>query len=112
MRLIAIKDTVEVIDSDRDIIDIIRLYCGSDFASFVEYRLNHTEVSDEQREEILKDSDFYSYEASLDEWNCCGNDIIEECESQLQYIEESKRIDRNRIDKSFRNIQRMIHQIL
>ena len=107
-----VNGNVETIGNDRDIIDIIRENCGSDFANFMEYRLNHMELSNEQKEEILRNSDYYSYEESLDDWNFCGNDIVEECEKQMEYIENSKRINKEVLYNSFKTIIKRVQGIL
>ena len=112
MRNIYVNGSVETIGNDRDIIDIIRENCGSDFADFMEYRLNHMELSNEQKEEILRNSDYYSYEASLDAWNCVGNDIVEECEKQIEYIDNSKRINKDVLYNSFSTIIKRVQGIL
>ena len=112
MTNVYINGSVETIGNDRDIIDIIRDNCGSDFANFIEYRLNHMELSNEQKEEILRNSDYYSYEESLDDWNFCGNDIIEECEKQMEYIENSKRINKDVLYNSFNTIIKRVQGIL
>ena len=112
MRNVYVNGNVETIGNDRDIIDIIRENCGSDFADFMEYRLSHMEISKEQKEEILRNSDYYSYEASLDDWNFCGNDIVEECEKQMEYIEEAKRINKDKLYNAFLNIRKIIQNNL
>ena len=112
MNNVYVNGRIETIGSDRDIIDIIREHCGSDFANFIEYRLNHMELSNEQKEEILRNSDYYSYEASLDDWNFCGNDIIEECEKQMEYIDNSKRINKEVLYNSFKTIVNRVQGIL
>lgn len=112
MKNVYVNGNVETIGSDRDIIDIIRENCGSDFADFIEYRLSNMEISKEQEEEILRNSDYYSYEASLDDWNCCGNDIVEECEKQMEYIENSKRINKEVLYNSFITIVKRVQGIL
>ena len=112
MRNIYVNGSVETIGNDRDIIDIIRDNCGSDFADFMEYRLNHMELSNEQKEEILRNSDYYSYELSLDAWNCAGNDIIEECEKQIEYMEEAKRMNKDTLYNAFVDIRKMIQNVL
>ena len=112
MNNVYVNGRIETIANDRDIVDIIRECCGDDFANFIEYRLNHMELSNEQKEEILRNSDYYSYEESLDDWNCCGNDIIEECEKQMEYIENSKRINKEMLYNSFKTIVNRVQGIL
>ena len=112
MNNVYVNGRIETIGSDRDIVDIIRENCGSDFADFMEYRLNHMELSNEQKEEILRNSDYYSYEASLDDWNCCGNDIVKKYKKQMEYIENSKRINKEVLYNSFIAIIKRVQGIL
>ena len=112
MNNVYVNGRIETIANDRDIVDIIRECCGDDFANFIEYRLNHMELSNEQKEEILRNSDYYSYEESLDDWNFCGNDIVEECEKQMEYIENSKRINKEMLYNSFKTIVNRVQGIL
>jgi hypothetical protein len=109
MENISINGTIETIGNDRDIVDIIRNIGGDDFASFVEQRLYRPlEISQELREQIISESDYYSYEASLDSHNCVFNDVLEECENQIEYIKEGKRIDKNKLLESFEKIAEII----
>ena len=109
MENISINGTIETVANDRDIVDIIRNTCGSDFAQFIEQRLYRPlEISQELREQIFAESDYYSYEASLDSHNCVFNDILEECEIQVDYIKESKRIDKYKLLESFEKIAEIV----
>jgi hypothetical protein len=36
------------------------------------------------------------------------NDVLEECEKQVEYIEESKRIDKNKLLESFERIIKIV----
>ena len=45
-------------------------------------------------------------------WNCCGNDIMEECEKQMEYIEEAKRINKDTLYNAFVDIRKMIQNVL
>lgn len=121
---VLVNGKIETIGSDRDIIDIIRESCGNDFARYVEERfcfdltdLNqlYLRLDDKECEklesDVLSQTDYHSYESTLDEWNCVGNDIIEECEKQIDYIENAKRIDKNKLWKSFKEIKRILNNM-
>lgn len=111
MENVYVNGKIETIGSDRHIVDIIRQCCGDDFATLIDNRLNiplEQNITSELIETCLQRTDFYSYEASLDNWNCVANDVLDECEKQIKYIEESKRIDKNKLYDSFREIARMI----
>ena len=112
MNNVYVNGRIETIANDRDIIDIIRECCGDDFASYVGNRLNCRELTEEEIKQVLENSDYYSYEASLDAWNCAGNDIIEECEKQIEYIENSKRINKEVLYNSFKTIVNRVQGIL
>ena len=112
MNNVYVNGRIETIANDCDIVDTIREYCGDDFASYVENRLNCRELTEEEIKQVLENSDYYSYEASLDAWNCCGNDIVEECEKQMEYIEEAKRINKDTLYNAFMDIRKMIQNVL
>ena len=112
MNNVYVNGRIETIANDRDIVDIIRECCGDDFASYVENRLNCRELTEEEIKQVLENSDYYSYEASLDDWNCCGNDIVEECEKQIEYIDNSKRINKDVLYNSFSTIIKRVQGIL
>ena len=112
MNNVYVNGRIETIANDRDIVDIIRECCGDDFASYVENRLNCRELTEEEIKQVLENSDYYSYEASLDDWNCCGNDIVEECEKQIEYIDNSKRINKDVLYNSFKTIVNRVQGIL
>ena len=112
MNNVYVNGRIETIANDRDIVDIIRECCGDDFASYVENRLNCRELTEEEIKQVLENSDYYSYEASLDDWNFCGNDIVEECEKQMEYMEEAKRINKDTLYNAFVDIRKMIQNVL
>ena len=112
MNNVYVNGRIETIANDRDIVDIIRECCDDDFASYVENRLNCRELTEEEIKQVLENSDYYSYEASLDDWNCCGNDIVEECEKQIEYIDNSKRINKDVLYNSFITIIKRVQGIL
>ena len=112
MNNVYVNGRIETIANDRDIVDIIRECCGDDFASYVENRLNCRELTEEEKRQVLEDSDYYSYETSLDAWNCVGNDIVEECEKQIEYMEDAKRINKDRLYSAFLNIKKIVENIL
>lgn len=110
---VVINGKVETVASDRDIVDIIRDNCGDDFADYVNARLNgyRHEYTQEEIENVLSQTDYYSYEASLDDWTCVGNDITEECEKQIEYIENAKRINKDDLWSSFKYIMDRIMRV-
>ena len=112
MNNVYVNGRIETIANDRDIVDIIRECCGDDFANYVENRLNCRELTAEEKRQVLENSDYYSYESSLDAWNCAGNDIIEECEKQIEYIDNSKRINKDVLYNSFITIIKRVQGIL
>lgn len=112
MNNVYVNGRIETIGSDRDIIDIVRECCGDEFARFLEDRLNCRELTEEEIKQVLENSDYYSYEASLDAWNTAGCDIIEECEKQIDYMDDAKRINKDRLYSAFLNIKKIVENIL
>lgn len=112
MNNVYVNGRIETIANDRDIVDIVREWCGDEFASFLEERLRCRELTDDEVKEVLQNSDYYSYEASLDAWNCAGYDIIEECEKQIDYMDDAKRVNKDRLYSAFLNIKKIIENIL
>ena len=111
MNNVYVNGRIETIANDRDIVDIIRECCGDDFANYVENRLNCRELTAEEKRQVLENSDYYSYESSLDAWNCAGNDIVEECEKQIEYMEEAKKINKDKLYNAFLNIKKIVENI-
>ena len=122
---IIVNGRLETIGSDKDIIDIIRESCGNDFAKYVEERfcfdltdLNqlYLRLDDKECEkiesDILSQTDYHNYESTLDEWNCVGNDIIKECDKQIDYIKTAKRVDKNKLWESFKEVKRILNNML
>lgn len=122
---VIVNGRIETIGSDRDIIDIIRESCGNDFANYVEERfcfdltdLNqlYLRLNDKECEklesDVLSQTDYHNYESTLDEWNCVGNDIVEECDKQIDYIKNAKRVDKNKLLESFKEIKRILNNML
>lgn len=86
-----VNGNMEIVASDRDIVDIVREHCGDDFADVLEERLSYRELTEEEIEEVLESSDFYVYESSLlDEWNDVGCEVTKLCEVAIGYIEDTK----------------------
>ena len=115
MQNVMVNNQIETIGSDRDIVDIVREHCGDELATLIEDRLNiplEQNITPELIETCLQRTDYYAYESSLDDWNCVGNDVVEECEKQMEYMEEAKRINKDILHNSFRNIVKKINQIL
>ena len=113
MENIMVNNQLETVGNDRDIVDIIEKSCGYDFAKFIKNRLSMPqEITPELVEKVLRNSDFYSYESSLDDWNCIGNDVVEICDSMVEYIEDAKRIDKNKIYDKFVEIRDKIQENL
>lgn len=115
MENIIVNGRIETIGSDRDIVDIVRECCGDELASLIDNRLNvplEQNITPELIETCLRRTDYYAYESSLDDWNCCGNDVVEECDKQIEYMEESKRINKDILYNAFLSIRKMVQEIL
>jgi len=111
MENIIVNNKIETVGSDKNIVDIIKENCGYEFADFIEQRLNKPiEISQNLIDKILSESDYYTYEKSLDNHNCIFNDILDECENQIEYIQDSKRIDKQKLCGSFNKILNIVSE--
>ena len=111
MRVVKVNNELEMIGNDRDILDVIEKNCGIDFRYEVENRLNKpTEITNELIEEVLESNDFYSHINKLDDNDCAFNDILVECENQLEYIENAKNISRDELQSGFELIADIVNK--
>ena len=103
MTNVSVNGKIVTIGREKDIFEIIEEYCGYDFARVVQDKLLCRELTLEERGQVLKESDYYNYEASLGDWNCVENDVIEECESRLIILsslnESIKKSYMNRLER-------------
>ena len=57
-------------------------------------------------------SDMTAYESQLDELNCLNNDILDELNSICEYMEESKRINKEQIYSRLQKVIKDINNVI
>lgn len=107
MGVIYVNDESHIIINDADIVDIIEKYCGRELSQIVESKMVDVDEKKLLAEEKAK-TDEESYLASLESVERCLRDILEIAEEVSGYIEDSKRINK---DKIWGKMQEIIKQI-
>ena len=108
MGMINVNNENVCILNDNDIIYQIDKNCGYELAGMMEERL----VIDDYETKLAREkscTDEEAYLGQLESIECCLRDILEEVEKQQEYLEESKKIDRNKIYQSLDIIIQMIN---
>lgn len=81
---------------DRDLCQVIDRYVGREVAEYVAEKISDRNIA-EYKAELEVDTDLRSYEQSCENWHTLVQDKSEELEEIIQYMEESKRIDKQKI---------------
>ena len=108
MGMINVNNKNVCILNDDDIVYHIEQNCGYELAGMMEERL----VMDDYETKLAREkscTDEEAYLSQLESIECCLRDILEEAEKQQEYLEESKKIDRNKIYQSLDRIIQMIN---
>jgi len=108
MKMIHLKDgSIEFIDSNQQLQRLVEEHLGEDAGSEVEQL-----IADANYTERKIYTDLNSYESSLDSWNSAGYEIIADAQRAIEYIENNKRLDRNKLISFFQSIQTNINNEL
>lgn len=108
-KVIRLNDnTVEVVTDLKDIEDITRSKLGNDIADIIADNLQDN-AKEKEYARLKHDSDMISYESSLESNSTAFIDILEEVNKMQEYIQDSKRIDRNKILEVFNSIEKIIN---
>lgn len=112
MNTIQLKNgTIVAIGSNKDIVDIVETYCGHELSQLLLPKL--VEVDKDilyAREKAHTDCD--AYLSSLESKETALRDILEIAESLINYIEDSKRINKDTINKKVIEFINMIENEL
>ena len=108
MAVINVNNENVVVLNDNDIVYHIEQNCGYELAGILKDRL----VIDDYETKLARErsmTDEESYCAQLESMGCCLRDILDEVEKQQEYLEESKKINRDTIYQSMDRIIQMIN---
>lgn len=96
-----------LVDSNKDILEAVEEYCSRELSSLISNKL-----VDVDKEKLYAESraatDADNYLSSLESVNSLMNDVINELEEITEYMEDTKRVDKNKIYQKLFNIIREI----
>lgn len=107
MGVIYINNDSHIIMSDSDIVEIVDQYCGYELSQIIESKMVDIDEKKLLAEEKAK-TDEESYLASLESCECCLRDILDIVETGIGYIEDSKRINKDKLYEMFQNIVKLV----
>lgn len=111
MGVIYINDESHIIMSDSDITSIVEQYCGYELASIVSQKIIDIDEKKLLAAEKAK-TDEESYLSSLESAECCLRDILDIAEEVSEYIEDSKRINKEKVWGRIQEIIKLINSEL
>lgn len=106
MGVIYVNNESHIIMNDSDIVEIVDQYCGHELSQIIGSKM----VFDEKKllAEAKARTDEESYLASLESAECCLRDILDIAEKGIEYMEDSKRINKDKIYEMFQGIIKAI----
>jgi len=104
MEVTVINGNNVLVNGMNDCVDYIAEHMGYDFAQTVFGIYNGGAEDLKQEKEALR-YEMRGYEFSCEEYHRMLRDTVEELESVIKYVVESKRIDRNKLSKSVKSIK-------
>lgn len=106
-KVLLLDGSYEFINNEQQIQRLIAEKLGNDVGEQIEQLIENANYV---KQKI--NTDLESYESSLEEWNCVGNDILDIIDNLKSYISDSKRIDRYKLSNSLERIEREINNIM
>lgn len=100
-----------LIGSNKDIVEVIETHCSYELASLISSKM--IDVDAEKlyaRERALTDAD--SYCTDLESKECCLRDVLELIEGLMDYMKETKRVDKDKIYLRLIEIEKIIENEL
>lgn len=107
MGVIYVNNESHIIMSDSDIVEIVDQYCGHELSQIVGNKMVDIDEKKLLAAEKAK-TDEESYLSSLEGAECCLRDILDVAEAGIEYIEESKRINKDKLYEMLHNIVKLI----
>lgn len=96
-----------LIGSNKDIVEVIEEHCSYELASLIS-----SKIVDVDREKLYAQeraqTDADSYLSDLESKECCLRDVLEIAEDLTNYIEESKRINKDTIYQKLNELIKLI----
>ena len=107
MGVIYVNDESHIIMNDSDIIGIVDQYCGYELSQIIGSKI--VDIDEKKLLAVEKaKTDEESYLSSLESAECCLRDILDIVEEMSGYIEDSKRINKDKIWSKMQEIIKLI----
>lgn len=107
MGVIYVNDESHIIMSDSDIVEIVDQYCGHELSQIVGNKM--VDIDEKKLLAVEKaKTDEESYLASLESAECCLRDILDIAEKGIEYMDDSKRINKDKLYEMFQDIVKAI----
>ena len=107
MGVIYVNNESHIIMNDSDIVEIVDQCCGHELSQIIGSKMADIDEKKLLAVEKAK-TDEESYLASLESAECCLRDILEITEGISKYIEDSKRINKDKIWDKMQEIIKLI----
>lgn len=108
MDIIQVNNNTYMIRNDADLVDAINQECGYELSRLVEQKLDSASY-EEQLAEKQFNSDFFAYESQVESLGFCLQDVLQSVEELINYVDDSKKINRTVITDKLRYIKRLIN---
>jgi hypothetical protein len=99
--LLQTKNGVRTVCSQEDLYDIVDEMCGEEVSSYIrnnfETSVDRIFQNPDLVDEILERTDYFSYESSLDEHNSTFCEIRDITDDMMVYLQDAKKLDRNKL---------------
>lgn len=108
MQIISVNGQAELIYNNRDLSEVARKNCGDDFANIIEQLADQSDYNTILAQEKAM-TDEESYLASLESTTSCLRDILDTIENFQEDMENTKRLQRGKVETLLESIARMIN---
>lgn len=107
MGVVSVNNEYYIVNSDSDIVDIVDNYCGHEISQMVSTKMADIDTKKLLAKEKAK-TDEESYLASLESAVTCLSDILEIAKDGIGHINNSKRINKDKISEMFNRIIQLV----
>jgi len=108
VQIISVNGQSELIYSNSDLAEVARKNCGDDFARVIESLANESDYNTKLAEQKAM-TDEESYCASLESMTSCLQDILDIVEDFQEDMENTKRLQRGKVETLLDRVARMIN---
>lgn len=108
---IRVNGNLKYISNNNDIVDLVRDNCGDNLAEIIDEKIRLTEQNIAWAEQ-KRIGDFEAYEQANEDLTRCLQDISDVVESMQEYLQDTKKLDRDKMFLWLRDIEREINNCI